>query len=174
MIRSCNHEFTQFSIQVAFGARSAMHCNVWLCPFRISFIFISALCSFKTSSHFCTFMTCLVGNVFYFGHCPLWLCVSLLPFPLSRIDLSWNTFCPVCMLMHDMKDKMVLNFGEHLPLQGLSPNRFSKRVWPNNSLMPILRERINQSQLLLEHFTHIQCETQYNERQRNDRHDRKQ
>ena len=129
MIRSCKHEFTQFSIHVA---------------------------SFKPSLHFYKFMTCLIGNVLYFGDCPLWLCASLLPFPLSRIDFSWSTFCPVCMLMHNMKDKMVLNFGEHLLLQGLSPNQFSKCVCPNNSLMPILRERLNQCQWIHDHFTHIQ------------------
>ena len=109
MIRSCKHEFTQRSTHVA---------------------------SFKPSLHFYKFMTCLIGNVLYFEDCPLWLCASLLPFPLSRIDFSWSTFCPVCMLMHNMKDKMVLNSGEHLLLQGLSPNQFSKRVCPNNSLMP--------------------------------------
>ena len=52
MTRSCEHAFTQFSIHVTFGAHSEMHCNVLLCPFRISFIFLNALCSFKTSLHF--------------------------------------------------------------------------------------------------------------------------
>ena len=57
------------------------------------------------------------------------------------------------MLMHYMKDKMVLYLGEHLPPQGLSPNQFSKRVCPNNSLTPILTEGINQFQWIRDFFT---------------------
>ena len=85
MIRSCKHEFTQFSIHVA---------------------------SFKPSLHFYKFMTCLIGNVLYFGDCPLWLCASLLPFPLSRIDFSWSTFCPVlcwCIIWRTKWSSILVN-----------------------------------------------------------------